>query len=61
MVIAPARVGELWPEALVVGPAVQRYPDLGEFAQLDAADLLGVPADLPARPWYLREPDAKPQ
>ncbi|MCU0299838.1 MAG: tRNA (adenosine(37)-N6)-threonylcarbamoyltransferase complex dimerization subunit type 1 TsaB [Candidatus Nanopelagicales bacterium] len=61
MVIAPARVRELWPEARVVGPAVQRYPDLGEFAQLDAADLLEVPADLPARPWYLREPDAKPQ
>lgn len=61
VVIAPARVGELWPDARVVGPAVQRYPDLGDFAQLDAGDLLGIPADLPPQPWYLREPDAKPQ
>lgn len=45
----------------VVGPAVLRYPELGEVAPIDAADLLQVPADLPVRPWYLREPDAKPQ
>jgi hypothetical protein len=44
----------------VCGPAVARYPELGEYAALDAGDLLRVPADLPVRPWYLREPDAVP-
>jgi len=58
IVVKPAELAWSGP---VVGPAVQRYPELGEFAELDAADLLRVPADLPARPWYLREPDAKPQ
>lgn len=58
VVVAP---GDLPWDGPVFGPAVQRYPDLGEFMLLDAADLLRVPADLPARPWYLREPDAKPQ
>lgn len=57
IVIPPAELP--WPGP-VVGPAVERYPELGQWAQLDAADLLLVPADLPARPWYLREPDAKP-
>lgn len=60
LVIPPAQVGERWPGMRVVGPAAQRYPELGEFAQVAAADLLSVPAQLPARPWYLREPDAKP-
>jgi tRNA threonylcarbamoyladenosine biosynthesis protein TsaB len=60
LVIPPAEVGQRWPGVRVVGPAAQRYPDLGEFALVDAADLLAVPAELPARPWYLREPDAKP-
>ena len=45
----------------VMGPCTARYPDLGDAAQIDAADLLEVPADLPVRPWYLRDPDAKPQ
>ncbi len=57
IVAAPAHLNWSGP---VVGPAVERYPDLGEYAQLDAADLLCVSADLAARPWYLREPDAKP-
>jgi tRNA threonylcarbamoyladenosine biosynthesis protein TsaB len=57
VVIPPAELTWTGP---VVGPAVERYPDLGEFALLEAADLLRVRADLPARPWYLREPDAKP-
>ncbi len=61
VVVPPSRVAEMWPGATVVGPAVQRYPDLGLLDQVDAADLLQVHADLPARPWYLREPDAKPQ
>lgn len=61
VVISPDEVSMRWPGERVVGPAVQRYPDLGEFAVLDAADLLTVPADLPARPWYLREPDATPR
>lgn len=61
IVIPPAEVAVRWPGLAVRGPAVSRYPDLGEYAELDAADLLTVPADLPARPWYLREPDAKPQ
>lgn len=60
VVLPPAQVAERWPDLPVVGPAVQRYPDLGEFAQLEAADLLDVPADLPVHPWYLREPDATP-
>lgn len=59
-VLAPAGVATRWPGVPVVGPAVQRYPDLGSFAELDAADLLGVPADLPVHPWYLRDPDATP-
>jgi tRNA threonylcarbamoyl adenosine modification protein YeaZ len=58
VVVAPADLP--W-DGPVFGPAVQRYPDLGEFMLLEAADLLHVPAELPARPWYLREPDAKPQ
>lgn len=61
VVITPTQVAERWPDLPVLGPAVRRYPELGEFAELDAADLLAVPADLPVRPWYLREPDAKPQ
>ncbi|HQR80255.1 MAG TPA: tRNA (adenosine(37)-N6)-threonylcarbamoyltransferase complex dimerization subunit type 1 TsaB [Actinomycetota bacterium] len=61
VVIPPAQVAERWPGLRVLGPAVQRYPDLGQDAAVDAADLLAVPADLPVRPWYLREPDAKPQ
>ena len=61
VVVPPSRIPEMWPGETVVGPAVQRYPELGRLEVLDAADLLGVPADLPARPWYLREPDAKPQ
>lgn len=60
VVLAPAQVRDRWPGVPVVGPAVQRYADLGEFAQLDAADLLAVPADLPVHPWYLRAPDATP-
>lgn len=60
VVIAPAEVAERWPGVPVIGPAVGRYPDLGQFAEFDAADLLLVPADLPARPIYLREPDARP-
>jgi tRNA threonylcarbamoyl adenosine modification protein YeaZ len=59
-VLPPAVVADRWPGIRVVGPAVQRYPELGEFAQLEAADLLDVPADLPVHPWYLREPDATP-
>lgn len=59
-VLPPAEVGQRWPGLPVLGPAVQRYPDLGTLAHVDAKDLLGLPADLPARPWYLREPDAKP-
>ena len=58
--LPPAVVADRWPGVRVVGPAVQRYPELGEFAQLEAADLLDVPADLPVHPWYLREPDATP-
>lgn len=58
VVVAPTQMPWTGP---VFGPAVTRYPDLGEFLAVDAADLLHVPADLPARPWYLREPDAKPQ
>ena len=61
VVIAPAEVAVRWPGARVLGPAAARYPDLAEAEQIDAADLLAVPADLPARPWYLREPDARPQ
>lgn len=57
LVIAPAEVEQRWPGLRVLGP----YPGLGEFAQVDAADLLQVPADLPVAPWYLREPDARPQ
>jgi hypothetical protein len=34
---------------------------LGTLARVEAAELLAVPADRPAQPWYLREPDAKPQ
>ena len=60
VVLAPAQLADAWPGLPVVGPAVERYPDLGEFAQLDAADLVEVPADLPVHPWYLREPDATP-
>lgn len=61
VVLPPSEVARRWPGVTVIGPAVQRYPDLGTLAVLDAADLLAVPADRPARPWYLREPDAKPQ
>lgn len=61
VVVPPAEVAQRWPGLPVVGPAVARYPDLGEFAQVDAGDLLQVPADLPVAPWYLREPDARPQ
>lgn len=61
VVIAPSEVASRWAGATVIGPAVQRYPELGEYAVVDAMDLLAVPADLPASPWYLREPDAKPQ
>lgn len=61
VVIPPAEVAQRWPGLEVVGPAVQRYPDLGRDAVLEAADLLAVPADRPAAPWYLREPDAKPR
>lgn len=53
--------GELPWEGPVVGPAVHRYPELGVLAEVEAADLLQVPAHLPVQPWYLREPDAKPQ
>lgn len=60
VVIPPAEVADRWPGLAVLGPAVRGYPDLGQFAELDAADLLTVPADLPVRPWYLRDPDAKP-
>jgi tRNA threonylcarbamoyl adenosine modification protein YeaZ len=60
VVLAPAQVADRWPGVPVLGPAVERYPDLGEFAPLDAADLVDVPADLPVHPWYLREPDATP-
>ena len=60
LVLPPAQVADKWPGVHVVGPAVQRYPDLGEFAQLEAADLVDVTADLPVHPWYLREPDATP-
>ena len=59
VVIPPAEASQRW-KGPVVGPAVARYPDLGQMAVVDAADLLIVPADMPARPWYLREPDAKP-
>jgi tRNA threonylcarbamoyl adenosine modification protein YeaZ len=58
LVVAPAEVLERWPTLRVCGPAVERYPELGEFSQVEAADLLEVPAALPARPMYLREPDA---
>lgn len=61
VVLPPSDVALRWPGVPVVGPAVQRYPDLGELAVLDAADLVDVPAELPPQPWYLREPDAKPQ
>ena len=61
VVIPPAEVGARWPGLPVVGPGVQRYPDLGEFARVEAGDLIGVTADLPVRPWYLREPDATPR
>lgn len=60
VVIPPGEVAARWPGVPVVGPGVQRYPELGTFAELDAADLLRAKADLPVRPWYLREPDAKP-
>ena len=59
VVIPPAEASQRW-KGPVVGPAVARYPDLGQMAVVDAADLLIVSADMPARPWYLREPDAKP-
>ena len=59
-VLAPADVANRWPGVPVVGPGVQRYPDLGAFAELEAADLLDVPAELPVHPWYLRDPDATP-
>lgn len=58
IVVAPADLP--W-QGRIVGPAVERYPELGELAQVEASELLMVPADLPAQPWYLREPDAKPQ
>lgn len=61
VVISPLDVPQRWPGLRVLGPAVQRYPDLGEFAFVDAADLLKVPAELEASPIYLREPDAKPR
>ena len=60
VVIAPSEVAIRWPGVPVVGPGVHRYPELGAVAEVDAADLLTVPADLPVRPWYLREPDATP-
>lgn len=60
VVIPPGQVGVCWPGLPVLGPAAQRYPELGTFAQVEAAELLEVPALLPVRPWYLREPDAKP-
>ena len=46
------------PVAIVINldPAAERLP-LGHGHAL----LLEVPADLPVRPWYLRDPDAKPQ
>lgn len=61
VVLPPAEVAGRWPGVAVRGPAVERYPDLGQFAQVGAADLLGVPATLPPRPIYLREPDATPR
>lgn len=61
VVIHPGDVAQRWPGMGVLGPAVARYPDLGTLAQVEAAELLAVPADRPAQPWYLREPDAKPQ
>ncbi len=57
VVIPPVEVGQRWPGMRVLGP----YPGLGDIAQVDAADLLRVPAGLPVAPWYLREPDARPQ
>jgi tRNA threonylcarbamoyl adenosine modification protein YeaZ len=60
VVLSPAEVAQRWPDAPVVGPAVERYPDLGTLALVEAADLLDVEADLPVHPWYLREPDATP-
>lgn len=61
VVLPPGDVAGRWPGLRVLGPAVERYPDLGEFAVLDAADLLRVPADLEVKPVYLRAPDATPQ
>ena len=43
VVVPPSRVPEMWPGETVVGPAVQRYPELGRLELVDAADLLGVP------------------
>lgn len=60
VVMAPSEVPVRWPGCTVLGPGVARYPDLGEHARLDAAELLNLPADLPVRPWYLRDPDATP-
>lgn len=60
LVMPPADVPQRWPGVPVIGPAVSRYPELGVFAPVAAEDLLAVPADLPPRPWYLRDPDAKP-
>jgi tRNA threonylcarbamoyl adenosine modification protein YeaZ len=60
-VLLPSQVPLRWPDQQVVGPGATRYPELGTAGQIDAADLLEVPADLPVRPWYLRDPDAKPQ
>jgi len=60
VVIAPGEVSVRWPGIPVVGPGAQRYPELGTVVELDAADLLAVPAGMPVRPWYLREPDARP-
>ncbi len=61
VVLSPSQVPLRWPDQPVMGPGTARYPDLGDAGQIDAADLLEVPADLPVRPWYLRDPDAKPQ
>lgn len=61
VVMPPGDVAARWPGTRVVGPAVARYPDLGDFAEIDAADLLSMPAEMPVEPWYLREPDARPQ
>jgi tRNA threonylcarbamoyl adenosine modification protein YeaZ len=60
VVIAPAQVPVRWSGLAVVGPAVSRYPELGELDRVEAAGLVGLPEQLPVRPWYLREPDARP-